>query len=118
MDFRKRPETMFGSTVPGVGTGKGVGEVSKSGITGRHNGDLGEKNGSVARKIQDSWICDALHAFETTQSGIVARLAFLRVDLRTFPSEARRRGLARHHWRVPQRRSRGEERNHAPEKGA
>ena len=69
MDFRKRPETMFGSTVPGVG------EVSKSGITGRHNVDLGEKNGSVARKIQDSWICDALHAFGTTRAGAPDKVA-------------------------------------------
>ena len=75
MDFRKRPETMFGSIVLGVRIGKGVGEVSKSGITGRHNGNLGEKNGAVARKIQDSWICDALHAFETTRAGAPDKVA-------------------------------------------
>ena len=75
MDFWKRPETMFGSIVSGVCTGKGVGEVSKSGIAARHNVDLGEKNGSVARKIQDSWICDALHAFETTRAGAWFKVA-------------------------------------------
>ena len=66
---------MSGSIVSGVGTGKGVGEVSKSGITGRHNGDLCEKKRSVARKIQDSWICDALRAFEATRAGAPYKLA-------------------------------------------
>ena len=75
MDFWKRPETMFGSIVSGVDTGKGIGEVSKSGIAVRHNVDLGEKNRSVARKIQDSWICDALHAFGTTGEGAPYKLA-------------------------------------------
>ena len=51
-------------------------------------------------------------------SSIVARLAFLRVDLRTFAWEACRRGVARHHWSVPQSRSRREERIHAPEEVA
>ena len=60
---------------PGVGTGKGVGEVSRSGITGRHNKDLGNINGSVFRMIQDLWVSYALHGFQPCRAGTPYKLA-------------------------------------------